>query len=271
MLKKTIGILSFLFPNQMSNYAYKKMSNPQISKLRPHEIECLDKSEKKRITYNNFYIQTYTWKGGDKSVLAIHGWEGQAGNFSDLVYELLDNGYTVYAFDAPSHGFSSKQETSVMDFTNCVADVIRTLGVKNIVSHSFGGVATTYALYQNQDLKIDKYLLLTTPDKFGDRINWISDHVGISDKVKSIMINNIEKSTGLDVSTLNVSNFVKEINVKKAMIIHDKFDKVLPMEISKNVADNWDVCTFKEIEGTGHFRILRTPHVLDDIVSFLKN
>lgn len=255
----------------MANYAFKKMSNPQVLKLRPHEIECLNKSEKKKISYKNYDIQTYTWKGGDKSVLAIHGWEGQAGNFSDLVYKLLDNGYTVYAFDAPSHGFSSKQETNVMDFTDCIDDMIRKLNVKNIVSHSFGGVATTYALFQNQDIEIDKYILLTTPDKFSDRINWIAEHVGITEKVKSIMINNIEKDTGLDIDILNVSNFVKEINVKKAMIIHDKNDKVLPIEISKQVADNWDVCTFKEIEDTGHFRILRTPSVLDDVYNFLEN
>lgn len=255
----------------MAKYAYKKMSNPQILKLRDNEIECLNKSEKKKISYNKFDIQTYTWRGGEKSVLAIHGWEGQAGNFSDLIYTLLDNGYTVYAFDAPSHGFSSKQETSVMDFTNCVADMIRKLGVKNIVSHSFGGVATTYALYQNQDIEIDKYLLLTTPDKFSDRINWIADHVGISNKVKNIMINNIENATGLDVTTLNVSNFVKEIKVNKAMIIHDKDDKVLPIEISRNVSENWDVCSFKEVEGTGHFRILRTPAVLSEVISFFEN
>ena len=266
-----VGLLSRLFPHKMSQFAFYKMSNPQVLKLRDHEIECLNRSEKKRIQYKDFFIQTYTWRGGPKSVLLIHGWEGQAGNFSDLVDVLIDNEYTVYAFDAPSHGFSSKQNTSIMDFTSCVADIIRKLEVDKLVSHSFGGVATTYALFQNQDIEIDKYVLLTTPDKFSERIDDVASHVGISEKVKRIMIDNIEKETGLIVNTLNVSNFVKEVKVNQALIIHDKNDKVIPITASKNVANNWKECEFKAIQGTGHFRILRTPEVLNNVLEFLDN
>jgi len=68
----------------------------------------------------------------------------------------------------------------------------------------------------------------------------------------------------------NVSDFVKKINVKQAMIIHDKNDRVLPIQQSENVARNWKNCSFVEIEGTGHFRILRTPSMIDKVVGFLK-
>lgn len=269
MKKTVVKILSTLLPKQVAKFAYNQLTNPQIKKLRPNELLVLDKSHKEILKFQDFKIQLYTWLSGQDTVLLIHGWEGQAGNFADLIQKLLEQNYTVYAFDAPSHGFSSKGKTSLFEFTELVGILIRKFGVSKLVSHSFGGVATTYALLNNLDLKINKYVLLTTPDKFSERIDDVSEQVGITSKVKNILINRLEKETALNVNNLNVSDFVKTINVDRALIIHDKKDTVIPISRSKNVHKNWKVCEFIEVEGTGHFRILRTKFVLEKTLEFL--
>ena len=269
MKKILIRIASNLFPNSITSFAYKQLTNPQVRKLRPNELATLAKADKEKYKFKDFEIQLYTWQGGDKKILLIHGWEGQAGNFSDLVEELIINGYTVYSFDGPSHGFSSQGSTSLFEFTELVGLLIRKTKVKILVSHSFGGVATTYALFTNPDLHIDKYVLLTTPDKFTERIDDVSELVGITNKVKNRLIDRLEKEIKLDVKTLNVSTFVKTIAVKEALIIHDKNDKVIPISRSRNVNNNWSVSKFKEIEGTGHFRILRTKEVIDKVINYI--
>lgn len=166
MNKAFVKILSTFFPNQVANFAYKQLTNTQVRKLRPTELKVLDKAEKEHFQFKDFDIQTYKWQGGTEKVLLIHGWEGQAGNFADLIEKLIDQNYTVFAFDGPYHGFSSKGRTSLFEFTELAGTFIRKLGVSKLVSHSFGGVATTFALFNNLDLKIDRYVLLTTPDKF---------------------------------------------------------------------------------------------------------
>jgi len=269
MKKKIIRIASNLFPNLITSFAYKQLTNPQVHKLRPNELATLEQAEKKKYKFKDFEIQLYTWSGGDKKILLIHGWEGQAGNFSDLVETLVQNGFTVYSFDGPSHGSSSKGSTSLFEFTELVELLIRKNKVKNLVSHSFGGVATTYALFTNLDLYIDKYVLLTTPDKFTERIDDVSEKVGITYKVKNKLIKKLEKELKLDVRTLNVSTFVKDINVKDALIIHDKNDKVIPISQSRNVHSNWNKSELIEIQGTGHFRILRTKEVIDKVLDYL--
>ncbi len=269
MKKNLVQIASYLFPKIITSFAYNQLTNPQVRKLRKNEINTLNKADKEKYRFKDFEIQLYTWKGGDKKVLLIHGWEGQAGNFSDLIRELLRNGYTVYAFDGPSHGFSSKGNTSLFEFIELVGVLIRKYKVNLLVSHSFGGVATTYALYDNRDLQIDKYVLITTPDKFTERIDDVSEMVGINENVKQQLIDRIEKETNVDVKTLNVSRIVKSINVKKALIIHDKNDKVIPIHRSKNVHKNWPASEFKEVEGTGHFRILRTKEVIKEVIDYL--
>jgi pimeloyl-ACP methyl ester carboxylesterase len=271
MRKSIIKAISTILPNQVTSYAYNQLTNPQIKKLRPNEMIVLDKSKKEIFKFLEFDIQLYTWQGGEDKVLLIHGWEGQAGNFADIVEKLVEQNYTVYAFDAPSHGYSSKGSTSLFEFTELVGILIRKYAVTKLISHSFGGVATTYALYNNQDLKIDKYLLLTVPDRFIERINDVAEQVGITEKVKQKLISRLEKETKKDIYALNVSDFVKSINVENAMIIHDINDTVIPIARTKNVYDSWPNCTFVEIEGTGHFRILRTDSVIDKAIEFLKD
>lgn len=269
MTKAIIQIASTLFPKTIANYAYKQLTNPQVKKLREHEMATLDQAEKETLSFKGFDIQLYTWKEGEKEVLLIHGWEGQAGNFADLIQELLQNNYTVHAFDGPSHGFSSRGKTSLFEFTELVGVLIKRYRVDLLVSHSFGGVATTYALYANPELKIEKYALLTTPDRFSERIDDVSEAVGITSKVKNILIERLEDEIQQDVNAFNVSDFVKSINVAQSMIIHDKNDRVIPIERSRRVHENWPSSEFREIDGTGHFRILRTKEVIQAVVDFL--
>lgn len=101
MKKFLIGIASNLFPGMITSFAYKELTNPQVHKLRKNELATLEKATKEKYRFKGFDIQLYTWEGGDKKILLIHGWEGQAGNFSDIIEALLIQGYTVYSFDGP--------------------------------------------------------------------------------------------------------------------------------------------------------------------------
>ncbi len=270
MKKVFVRILSTIVPGKITNLAYRVLTTPRIRPLRLSEIEILDKAEKEDYQFQKFNIKIYKWKGGSDKVLLIHGWEGQAGNFSELVESLIEQGYGVYAFDAPSHGLSSKGDTSLFNFSELVAILIRKLKVTKLISHSFGSVATTYALFNNRDLCIDKYVLLTTPDKFQEHIEDISKQVGLSEGVKNRLIKRVEFESALDTKKLNVSDFVKVIHVSRALIIHDKNDRVIPISRSRNVYDNWSVCEFVEIVDTGHFKILSSKSVIENVLNFLK-
>lgn len=271
MKRKAVKILSFLTPNLVVNFAYKMLTTPQISKLRSHEIEILDTAKKEVFKYKGFDIQCYIWDGGPKKILLVHGWEGQAGNFADIILRLQKENYTIYTFDGPSHGFSSKGKTSLMEFTELVGIFIQKFDISYIISHSFGGVATTYALFANQNLKIEKYILITTPDKFIERIDYVSNQVGINKNVKSRLIQRLERETKLDVHLLNVSEFVKNIHVEKAWIFHDIADKIIPIAQSKAVLKNWKNAELIEVQGTGHFRILRTDWIIESIIEKLNS
>ncbi len=275
-------VASFVAPKMVTNMAYNFITNPQIQKARENEQKTLEKAEKAIFPFGEYNIQTYQWKNNtqnnneidnknsNKKILLIHGWEGQAGNFSDIVERLLQENYTVFAFDAPSHGLSSKGKTHPFQFAEVVGIMIRKFEVNMLISHSFGGVATTLALSNNLDIEIEKYILLTTPNRFSERINSVAEQVGISKNVKKRLIKQLNDDAKIDINTLNVCDFVQKIKVKNALIIHDKNDKILPIEYSRVVQSYWKNAILEEIEGTGHFKILREKKVMDRIVLFLE-
>ena len=176
----------------------------------------------------------------------------------------------MIAFDGPSHGFSSKAETSLFEFSSLVGLILKKYNPAKIISHSLGGVVTTYALYNNPEIQIDKYLLLTTPDRFDQRIDDIARTVGISEGVKKKLISKVEHELNVVVADFTVSDFVQKINVKSALIIHDENDQIIPINQSATVCANWEVCSIKPIKGTGHFRILSTPSVIKDVVDYMQ-
>ena len=92
MNKLLTSSLSKLFPKLVVSFAYKKLTNPQVRKLRSNEEKTLEKSETNNFKFGAFDIKLYKWGNGSKKILLIHGWEGQAGNFSDLIEKTAPRG-----------------------------------------------------------------------------------------------------------------------------------------------------------------------------------
>ena len=231
----------------------------------------LNKAKQTEFPFEDFIIQTYRWGTGSKTVLLVHGWEGQAGNFADLIKVLIADDYTVYAFDGPGHGASSKGKTSLFKFSKLVGALICKYAIKKIVSHSFGGVATTVFLGNSPEIVIDRYVLFTTPNRFENRIEFVAEMVGVSDRVTKKLIKKIEQEEGIIVSEMNVAEYAVKSQVKKALILHDTNDRVLSVEQSKEVNALWEEATLEEVTGTGHYRILRTEAVLKRALLFLNS
>ena len=60
-----------------------------LYKIRSHEKDQLEKAQKENFAYIDFNIQLYKWGNGEKHILLVHGWEGHAGNFADLIQRLI--------------------------------------------------------------------------------------------------------------------------------------------------------------------------------------
>ena len=269
MIKKVLWVIARLFPAIFVRKAYQYLTTPMVFKIRPHETEVLNQAEKDIFSFNDFDIQLYRWGTGSTTVLLVHGWEGHAGNFADLVPHLLAKNFSILAFDGPSHGASSKGETSSFEFTDLVTALIKKFEPQHLISHSFGSVAALIATGSHPELKLEKYVGVTVPNKLRERLEEIANYLGLPYVVVTRLIEKIETNHDIKVDKVNVQDYAPVSSFQKALLLHDVSDRVLPVERSKEVASNWPIATFEEVHNTGHYRILRTPEVLDRIVNFL--
>ncbi len=263
--------LDFVAPSLSARIAYWFLSNPQKRKLRKFEQATLDEAEKGVYKYKDFDLQTYLWnRNSEKKALVVHGWEGQAGNFGAIVPVLVEEGFRVESFDAPSHGNSSKGNTSIMDYVEVVKQFIEKDEYELIISHSFGSVATIFALSESGK-NVQNYILLTSPNRFEDRVQMVIDYLGLTDRTKNAFIKLFKRKTGYDPLKLNADEFCKKINAEKVTFIHDKADKAVPIEWSRQIHENWKDSKLIEIANTGHFKMLWSKNILELIRDLIKS
>ncbi len=257
-MKLIIQILQLFSPKLVSRIAYKFMSNPRIRKLRDSEEKVLRKSTMEKVAYKSFEIQKYQWGNQNhKTALLIHGWEGQAGNFAEIVDVLVQKKYNVVAYDAPAHGKSSIAKTTMFEFANFLESQFTSLNPRLIISHSFGSVNTATIFRNNPDFKLDLWIMVTTPHKFLTRVNEISNHFGIKNKARVKLIRLIQDDTNEDINQLNMSVYCQELtNVKKAIIVHSKTDRVLPIEGAREVDKAFVKSKLIELDNLGHYSTL---------------
>lgn len=269
MKKKILNLFARLFPNLFINRAYKALTTPRSFPLKSHEKELLEKSECRRFSFEEFDIQTYRWGKGKKTILLVHGWEGNAGNFAYLIPLLVDNGFTVIAFDGPSHGNSSKGSTSLYAFIQLTRQLLKSEKIHHVISHSFGSVAALISLGGAPEIKIEKYVGITVPNKFKERMEEVVQFLGLPYRIVTGLIARIEANGNIVVDDINVADYAPRSSVKKALLLHDVDDRVLPIKKTEEVAKAWPIAKLIRIKNTGHFKILKSAEVGQHIVDFL--
>tara|TARA_B100001250_G_C19777588_1_gene780309 strand:+ start:697 stop:1518 length:822 start_codon:yes stop_codon:yes gene_type:complete len=271
MKKKIIYFLSFIFPWFFSNIAYNIIKNPspKKSKIKSQELKILNKANQKNYIFNNYSIKIYTWGKIGKKILLIHGWEGQTGNFSSIIKKLLKKNHSIYAFDAPSHGFSGRSRNTMADFNNFLSLFIKKTHPDIIITHSFGAVPTTYSLIKNKNLLIKKLILFAPPNKFSDRIDDIINTTGVSKKIKKYLIKKIEYEYKLPFETLNISNFINKINVNNTLILHDINDKICSVNYANEIHEKLPNSKLEILKNTGHSKILRDNIAINKVIDFI--
>lgn len=281
LIRLYFSIVGAISPRIAAKKAHEMMETPRLSPLKAREKTVLEMARWVAYEFRGEHIQGYHWgedsrndssrNDSSRKVVLIHGWEGHAGHFGHIIPMLIENDCTIVAVDAPSHGESAQQPTSMFDFRAFVAGFLRQQQPDIVITHSFGSVAAITALEENQALEIDKLVMITSPDRFADRIHQVSNMLNLSPRVEQRLIHKIEDESGYVVDELNVSDYAPRTNVGAALIVHGQNDQIVPMEWSQRIVDKWDKASLVEIADTGHYRILWREETRRTIAEFLFN
>lgn len=270
-MKKIAGKIAYkIAPKKIIQKAMQALTHPGGSRLRDFEKAAISGARRSKRSFKHFHIAEYTWGHGPRKALLIHGWEGRASNFAALIPILVDVGFTVVSFDAPSHGESTKAKTTLFDFGDLVYDYLKEQRYELFITHSFGSVPLAYALNRADGYPVFKLMFITSPDRFADRVAQIVEQLGFPQRMCKDVMDAFEDEYKIDPSQLSVSQYLSGIRPVRALIVHGKNDQVLPLEWSRSVAQAVSNCTLLELDATGHYRILwdqRTQRALQQLLT----
>jgi pimeloyl-ACP methyl ester carboxylesterase len=230
------------------------------------------RSDKPFILGHRFFIagdgpELALWDWGDgRTVLLVHGWNGNGAQLSGFVAPLLRAGYYVAAPDLPAHGDSAGTRTHVLEMADALLRVGRRVGpVHAVIAHSLGAAATVIALAEG--LGAERAVLIAPPADLPRYVRQFARAVGLSPRSEAGLVSRI----GSMLSERQAIDLVRLATVQRArtLVLHDPEDREVPFADARALAEAWPGASLLSLPGAGHTRALRHPEVISRAVGFV--
>ena len=264
----TINFTSYFSSPFAAKLAIKLFSTPQKGKTLVEESEYLKSATQDQVSFENTPIQTYHWKGEKETILLAHGWESNSFRWKDLIEQLKTHNYNIVALDAPAHGASGGKFFNAILYSECINLVAKKFNVHTIIGHSVGGMATVFFQHKHQLKSIERLVLLGAPADFIGVFSRYENMMGYNKRVSKALRKYVLKHYDHLPEYFSPAIFSKDLT-EKALIIHDKKDRIIPYKDGLKFKQNYANSKFIATKGFGHG--LKSEIVYQHILDFLND
>jgi pimeloyl-ACP methyl ester carboxylesterase len=249
--------------------AERLFRTPPRHALLPREKRALKTGEFRWLPFRGGQLATWTF-GRGPLVLAVHGWGGHGGRLSTFFAPLVDAGFSVVTFDAPSHGGSSGDLAALPDFVDAIEAIAANRGsLAGIVAHSLGATAAGLAIRRGLD--VSGAVLLAPPadpETYAGRFaRYLHIPKPVCGRMKERLL--VRYATRWDDLRLTERFAADDRDQPGILIFHDRRDCRVPWKDGSAVADAWPGARLVTTRGLGHHKILRDPAVIAGSIAFL--
>ncbi len=269
IIQRIFPILERMVPKIAGQLGYYLFFRPIPVPYKQEERTAMEQAESMSLLLDNRKIQCYCWSKGvsQKTAVFMHGWSGKAVQPYRLIEAMINDGYTVYAFDGPGHGASDGKRTHVFEFTDLLFQLQQRIGTFDmLIGHSFGSIASCNAL--KNGLLVRQYVSLSAPTIASDILAEFAKMVNCSKITTDIMKELIFDEAGQEFHTISIEYIAPELPKIPLLIVHDKEDKRVGWFNSERMAELIPEAEFFSTTGLGHNRIMNDTQVIDRILEF---
>lgn len=265
--------LGTAFPDTAAQVAYRLFSTPIGRAKHTRSDEVLESARVFEFLYGEHLLKGYEWGRGAKTVLLVHGWQSRGTALRTFVPPLVESGFRVVAFDGPAHGDSEGKQTNLIHFGGAVRAIIQQLGaVQSIITHSFGGASTVYALASSATaIPVEKLVLIAAPSSmervWSDAVRLFRLPKPAAKRFKNIL----ERILNRSLQEVDVAKIKHRLHVGETLLVHDRTDQVVPLAESEAIVANWDNASLLISEGHGHYRLMKSPEIIHRVVRFINS
>jgi pimeloyl-ACP methyl ester carboxylesterase len=262
-----INLLCLFAPKKATLLAFSLFSHPRKGKLTTTQLPpFLAEAEKEIFDKDGQAIQTYIWRGNEKIIFLLHGWESNTARWKKLIPHLLETGHTIIAIDAPAHGLSEGKEFNVIRYAASINIVAKKYSPNYIIGHSIGGKASLYyqATYNNPT--VEKMVLLGAPSDYAIIFKNYVGLLRLSSRMEQLIHQHYWDRFQIKVAEFSAQYYAQSITAK-GLLLHDLDDKVVLHDESQKINHYWKASVLETTQGLGHS--LQNKIVYKKIVDFL--
>ena len=211
--------------------------------------------------------------GDPPVVYLVHGWGGWRWQLDGFVAPLVEAGFRVVAFDAPSHGASDPGpsgpgRSTVLELADALAAVVAAMGPAHaVVAHSLGATATAHAM--RGGLAVGRAVFVSPMADPLPYTRTFAARLGFGERIRSRMVARIERRVGMPLSAFGVPDLARTVATPPLLLVHDRQDAETGWADSDAIARAWPGARLVTTTGLGHRRILRDPAVIAEAAGFL--
>lgn len=270
MTSISLTLLWPVIPGKIRRFIRTQFFIPIPYKTSDNEKEILDKGRPFSLRVDSRMIKVWRW-GSGPAVIFVHGWNGRGIQFLPFFSSIHKAGLSVIAFDGPGHGESEGRTSSYFQMSETLRALVhdRRIGdIYGFVGHSFGAGAVINTLHKEQ---LDIPSVWIAPSlKLKELLEQAFSLHGIPLHIFWKLIAEYEEKYPYKLDEDNPIQLLTRRDMK-ALIIHDKDDRVIPLSDSREVADRYDGIRLETTKGLGHRRILKDADVIEKTVCYLNN
>jgi pimeloyl-ACP methyl ester carboxylesterase len=233
------------------------------------EKEWLASAERLTLTHRGRPLAVQRW-GAGPTVLLVHGWHGRGAQLGAFAAPLAAAGFRVVTFDAPAHGLTPGRSTDLPEVSEALLTVAQAFPpLHGVIAHSFGTVATLYAVAQG--LAPHRVVALSAPSSIEFLMESFRARLNLSTTVMAVHRRLMEERFGADLwQRFSPREIARAVDIP-ALLVHDEEDTEVPCQESEALAHAWPGAARMQTRGLGHRRILRDPEVVAHVVAFMMN
>lgn len=269
-----LNILSVIAPKYGGKIAFNLFQKVRLKTFREKELPFYDKVKHFKVQLKGENLQCYeTGNPKGKLVFLVHGWNSNAGSLSKIVDCLVKEKYRVISFDLPGHAYAKESSTNLYICKEAFKTLITFVNPQqpfSVISHSFGSIVSAYALSET-DFKTSKLVILSSNNRLEDVFLYFRKMVGFNAKIYEEFKLIIQKYFDEGVENMITSDKLQLIGLQQTLIIHDKFDKVIPFSEAEAIHKSVKNSILIPFEKIGHYRMLWNEDVVRETVNFIKN
>lgn len=216
----------------------------------------------------------YLWQSQGPTVLLVHGWGSDSSSMMGFVKPLRALGFQVASLDAPAHGESAGNKTTMTRFVKAVGAAIKSLdNVQIVVGHSLGSIASVAAIAHASPRHaeaVKRLVLIASPVSLSIVLErWSTNQY---QKLPSAVIDKIfdrlHVQNGVPVSHWDISVLGAAMDVP-VLVVHDEQDQVVPLAEAQRLMRSLKNVRLVQTSGLGHSRILSAAPVKELITRFI--